>query len=166
MKFTKPVMVCVALLSFLFLTTSASAQSYRAQIRGLVTDNSGAVLPGATVTLANVDTGVNVTRQSDTEGLYIFDYVNPGTYRITVTMSGFGDFMQENISVQSGGDVTVNVNMKPGALRQSVTVEASPPAVEFNFSNQELTIDTKMANDTPCTISIMNSGDGVTKPAS
>jgi hypothetical protein len=149
MKLTKPVAVCVVLLSFLFLTISAFAQTYRAQIRGLVTDNTGAVLPGATVTLSNVNTGVNVTRQSDSDGLYIFDYVNPGTYRITVTQPGFGDFTQENIAVQSGGDVTVNANMKPGTLRQSVTVEAAPPAVEFNSSNQELTIDTKMANDTP-----------------
>src|SRR3954454_23842754 len=92
MKLTKPVMACAALLSFLFLTASALAQSYRAQIRGLVTDNSGAVLPGATVTLSNVNTGVNVTRQSDTEGLYIFDYFNAGTYRITVTLAGFGDY--------------------------------------------------------------------------
>lgn len=51
--------------------------------------------------------------------------------------------------MQSGGDVTVNINLKPGDLKQSITVEATPPAVEFNSSNQELTIDTKMANDTP-----------------
>lgn len=149
MKFSKPVTVCAALLSFLFLTISAFAQNYRAQIRGLITDNTGAVLPGATVTLSNVNTGVAVTRQSDSEGLYIFDFVDPGIYRMTVTQPGFGDFTQENIVVQSGGDVTVNANLKPGTLRQSVTVEATPPAVEFNSSNQELTVDTKMANDTP-----------------
>ena len=63
--------------------------------------------------------------------------------------TGFGKFLQENISVQSGGDVTVNATLNPGTLQQSVTVEATPPAVEFNSTNQELTIDTKMANDTP-----------------
>ncbi len=138
-----------ALLFSLFCSSAGWAQSYRAQIRGLVTDDSGAVLPDAAVTLSNVNTGVNVNRQSDADGLYIFDYVEPGTYRITINFSGFGPFTQDNIAVQSGGDVTVNAALKPGTLRQSVTVEATPPAVEFNSSNQELTIDTKLANDTP-----------------
>ena len=132
-----------------WLSFSAFAQSYRAQVRGLVTDGSGATLPGATVTLANGSTGVNVTRQSDSQGIYIFDYVSPGKYSITVQAPGFGQFTQQNIDVQSGGDVTVNATLKPGELQQSVTVEATPPAVDFNSSNQELTIDTKMANDTP-----------------
>jgi hypothetical protein len=139
---------CAVVLVLLF-TCVLFGQSYRAQIRGVVTDESGGAIPGATVVLSNVNTGVAATRQSDAEGLYIFDYVNAGTYRMTVQAAGFGQFTQENISVQSGGDVTVNVNMKPGELKQSVTVEATPAAVEFNSSNQELTIDTKMANDTP-----------------
>src|SRR3954447_6507382 len=148
MKLLKNARYCAAALALLF-TSGIVGQSYRAQIRGLVTDPSGGAIPGATVSLSNVNTGVAATRQSDTEGLYIFDYVNAGTYRITVQAPGFGQFTQENISVQSGGDITVNVGMKPGELKQSVTVEATPPAVEFNSSNQELTIDTKMANDTP-----------------
>lgn len=133
----------------LLVASLAQGQSYRAQIRGVVADDSGAALPGAAITLSNVNTGVSVSRQSDNDGLYIFDYVSAGTYRISVQATGFGQFTQENVSVQSGGDVTVNVTMKPGELKQSITVEAMPPAVEFNSSNQELTIDTKMANDTP-----------------
>src|SRR4051794_17569084 len=148
MKFIK-FLPSYALLLGLMTSSLALSQGYRAQVRGLVTDDSGAVLPNATVVLSNVNTGIDVTRQSDADGLYIFDYVNPGTYRISVSMAGFGDYKQENILVQSGGDITVNVNLKPGALKQSVTVEATPPAVEFNSTNQELTIDTKMANDTP-----------------
>ena len=144
---------CVLALWILGLCLSGvsrmDAQGYRAQLRGLVTDDSGSVLPGAAVTLANVATGVTVTKQSDNDGLYIFDYVTAGTYRITIQASGFGQFTQENITVQSGGDIQINATLKPGALKQSVTVEATPPAVEFNSSNQELTIDTKMANDTP-----------------
>ena len=141
--------------SLLYLTLSALlispafAQSYRAQVRGLVTDQSQGVLPGATVTLTNVNTGVNTVKQSDSSGLYLFDYVDPGTYRIRVDANGFGQFLQENIAVQSGGDVTVNASLQPGTLQQSVTVTEAPPAIDFNSSNQELTIDNKMANDTP-----------------
>ncbi len=131
------------------LVTSVFAQNYRAQVRGLVTDQSQGVLPGATVTLTNVNTGVNVVKQTDSAGIYLFDFVDPGTYRVKVDAPGFGQFLQENIVVQSGGDVTVNASLQPGTLQQSITVSEAPPAIEFNNSNQELTIDTKMANDTP-----------------
>src|ERR1700758_137451 len=87
--------VCV----FTLLAVSASAQSYRAQVRGLVTDQSSAVLAGASVTLTNTNTGVSTTKQADTTGLYLFDYVDPGTYRVSVDASGFGHFVQENIVV-------------------------------------------------------------------
>jgi hypothetical protein len=139
----------VAIALCFFLGISAFAQSYRAQVRGLVTDQSNADLPSATVTLLNVNTGVTATKQTDSSGLYLFDYVDAGTYKVTVAATGFGNFVQENVVVQSGGDVTVNATLTPGTLQQNVTVEATPPAVDFNTSNQELTIDTKMANDTP-----------------
>lgn len=139
-----------ALTLFAFLSLSVSfAQTYRAQIRGLVTDASSANIPGATVTLLNTQTGVSATKQTDASGLYVFDYVNPGTYTVTVEATGFGKFTQENVVAQAGGDITVNATLNPGTLQQSVTVDAAPPAVEFNSTNQELTIDTKMANDTP-----------------
>ena len=124
-------------------------QTYRAQIRGLVTDQTSATVPGATVTLTNINTGFVNTKQTDSSGLYVFDYVDAGTYRIAVEAPGFGKFVQENVVVQSGGDVTVNASLSPGTLQQSVTVDAAPPAVEFNSTNQQLTIDTRMANDTP-----------------
>jgi hypothetical protein len=128
---------------------AAFGQTYRAQVRGLVTDQSGADIPGATVTLTNVNTGVKTVKQTDTAGLYVFDLVDPGNYTIDIEATGFGKFTQQNIVVQSAGDITVNAALTPGTLQQSVTVEAAPPAVEFNSTNQELTIDTKMANDTP-----------------
>lgn len=150
MKYRKFLALLAAAVSLSLLTVcSVSAQTYRAHIRGLVTDQSGAVLPGATVTLSNKNTGVTTTKQSDSAGLYVFDYVDPGTYTVTIEAPGFGKFVQENVVVQSGGDVTVNATMNPGTLQQSVTVSGEPPAIEFNSTNQELTIDTKMSNDTP-----------------
>jgi hypothetical protein len=141
------ILFVLAVLATLFVSKTF-AQAYRAQITGLVTDASGGNIPGATVTLSNVKTGVNARMQTDTSGVYVFDYVEPGTYRITVEATGFGKFVQENVIAQAGGDVTVNAQLSPGTLPQTVTVDATPRAVEFNSTNQELTIDTKMANDT------------------
>ena len=139
----------IALSICILLTTSALAQNYRGQVRGLVTDQSKAVVPGATVTLTNVNTGVSVVKQTDSTGIYLFDFVDPGTYRVKVDATGFGPFVQESVAVQSAGDVTVNATLQPGSLQQSVTVTEAPPAIDFNSASQELTIDTKMANSTP-----------------
>src|SRR5947199_6834025 len=64
-------------------------------------------------------------------------------------MPGFSKFMQENILVQSGGDVTVNVGLKIGSVQSNVTVTEIPVAVDFNSSNKDLVIDTKLAEEVP-----------------
>src|SRR5450759_3894976 len=78
----------------------AHAQEFRATIQGIVTDSSQAVVVGATVTLLNVKTNVAVVRQSNDAGLYRFDYVDPGSYTVSVQISGFARFVQENIMAE------------------------------------------------------------------
>ncbi|HEY4046400.1 MAG TPA: TonB-dependent receptor [Acidobacteriaceae bacterium] len=131
------------------LSLPAMAQAFRGQVRGLVTDQTGSVLPGAKVTLSNVNTGVIAAKPTDNAGIYVFDFVEPGTYTVTVESGGFARHVQENVVVQSGGELTVDAMLTPGALQQSVTVTSTPSAVETTSSNVELTIDTKMANETP-----------------
>src|SRR4029453_16451686 len=107
---------------FILFSVSSWAQTFRARMEGIVTDESKAVVVGASVTALNVNTGIKVTRQTNTAGLYLFDNVDPGTYSVTVEMAGFNKFIQENILVQSGGDVTVNVGLKVGSVQSNVTV--------------------------------------------
>ncbi len=121
----------------------------RGRISGTVTDESSAIIPGAAVTLLNVNTGIRTVRQTSTTGVYVFDYVDPGSYTLTVDASGFAKFTQENIVVQALGDVTVNATMRTSAIQESVTVTSTPVDVEFNTSNQNLTIDSTMAKETP-----------------
>jgi len=143
-----PVALAVGLV--LLLTIAARAQTFRARVEGIVTDESNAVVSGATVTLQNVNTGVKVVRKTSDTGLYLFDNVDPGTYDVIVEMTGFSKFIQEKVLVQSGGDVTVNAPLKVGSLQSSVTVQAEAvSAVEFNSSNKDLVIDTKMAEEVP-----------------
>jgi hypothetical protein len=131
------------------LVTSLPAQTYRGRVEGLVTDESSAVIAGATVTLRNINTGIKVTRQSSATGLYLFDNVDPGTYAVTVQAPGFNQFTQENILVQSGGDVTVNAPLRVGGVQNEVTVTSAPIEVEFNSTNKDLVVDTKMAEEVP-----------------
>jgi len=138
-----------AIVLLLVFAASGVAQDYRGRIEGLVTDQSKAVIAGCTVSLVNVNTGVRVVRQTSDTGLYLFDLVDPGTYTITVEAAGFGKFIQENIVVQTRGDVTVNATLNPGPVQQTITVAETPAAVQFNSSNQDLTIDSTMAAETP-----------------
>ncbi len=148
-RFQRTQSVLAALALFLMLGASLFAQTFRGRVQGVVTDESKAVVTGATVTLTNVNTGIKVVKETRETGLYLFDSVDPGTYSVTVELAGFGKWTQENILVQSGGDVSVDAVLKPGAVSSSVTVTEMPVAVEFNSSNKDLTIDTKMAEETP-----------------
>ena len=82
-------------------------------------------------------------------GQYLFDFVLPGNYTVTVELTGFKQFVQQNVLVQARGDVTVNAVLEVGNTRETVTVEASPVAVQFNTTTMALTLDTKMANSLP-----------------
>ncbi|MBI3278354.1 MAG: carboxypeptidase regulatory-like domain-containing protein [Acidobacteria bacterium] len=138
-----------AVAALALFAAAAFAQDTRARVQGIVTDSSQAVVAGATVTLTNDATSVSTVQQTGPTGQYVFDLVLPGTYTVAVELQGFRKFVQKNVLVQSRGDVTVNAVLEVGNVAESVTVEASPVAVQFNSSTMALTLDTKMANDLP-----------------
>ena len=132
------------------LSGALNAQDARARVQGLVTDSSNAVIVGATVTLLNTGTGVKMVRPSNETGLYRFDYVDPGTYTITIEAAGFSKFLQENFEIRAQGDVTVNASLKLGGVTETVTVGGGAIVdLQFNTANRLLTIDTKMATELP-----------------
>jgi hypothetical protein len=131
------------------LTTQMQAQDYRAKLQGTVADATGGALPGAKVKLRNVGTGVEVTRQTNGEGLYIFDFVESGTYTILVEATGFKKFEQRNILVQNRGDITVNAKMEIGGVSEVVTIQDTPVAVQFNSSSDSTTIGNELINQLP-----------------
>lgn len=143
--------MCLALrvTMYLCLASALWAQDYRGKVRGTVTDSSQAVIAGATVTLANNNTGVRTVKQTNETGSYLFDYVDPGPYTLSIEFSGFKKFVQENINLEARSDVTVNGVLNPGSAQEAITVTDTPVAVNFNNPNVQLTIDTKLTNDLP-----------------
>jgi hypothetical protein len=133
----------------LYLVAAMFAQDTRGKVRGVINDSSQAVVAGANITLRNDNTGVQSTAQSNQVGQYLFDFINPGNYTLTVELTGFRRFVQRNILVQSRGDVTVNATLELGTVGETVTVEAAPVSVQFNTATMALTIDQKMANNLP-----------------
>src|SRR6185369_15143632 len=98
--------LCCAVVALLVCAALGLAQEYRGRVQGVVVDASGGVIPGVAVVLRNDATGVEVTRLTNSEGRYIFDYVDPGAYTITADMRGFKKLIQRNLLVQQRGDVT------------------------------------------------------------
>ena len=108
------------LLAILTITRAAWPQESRATIVGRVTDSSGAVVPGATVSFANVETGVVVRTQTNGEGNYFSSFLIPGTYRIVGEKEGFKSL------VRSG--ITLSVNSHQHVIRSGNDAEECPQA--------------------------------------
>ncbi|HZF41495.1 MAG TPA: carboxypeptidase-like regulatory domain-containing protein, partial [Blastocatellia bacterium] len=132
--------VLSALAAILVMSALTQAQDYRGKVQGVVTDASNGALAGAKVTLKNVGTGVEVTRQTNAEGRYIFDFVESGVYAVLVEVTGFKKYEQRNITVQNRGDVTVDARLEIGGVTEVITVQDSPVAVQFNSTSDILTI--------------------------
>ena len=150
MRIPFSVSVCLCATALLLsLSVPVAAQELRGSVRGTVSDSSGSVVAGATVALRNVNTGVETTKQTSDQGTYLFDFVSPGMYSMKVELQGFRSFVQENIRVQTRSDVTVDAKMEVGSLSETIRVEESPVAVQFNKTTMETTLDTKMSNSLP-----------------
>ncbi|MBI4902784.1 MAG: carboxypeptidase regulatory-like domain-containing protein [Acidobacteria bacterium] len=133
----------------LLFVLSLPAQDYRGKLQGIVTDPAGAALPGAMVTLRNTDTGVNTTRHTGGDGRYVFDFVESGQYTVSVEAASFKRFEQRGITVQNRGDITVDARLALGAVSESITVEESPVAVQFNSSSDTLTVGRELVDQMP-----------------
>ena len=137
--------LCVAAL----FCSVAPGQDYRAKVQGLVLDSSEAAVPGARLTLRNINTGVENVQLSNATGQYVFSFVEPGSYTLGAELAGFSKFIEENIQVQTRADVTVNVKLRTGSLQETVTVSDSAASLQFNTSTMELTVNRKMLTDLP-----------------
>lgn len=109
------------------LTTSAFAQSDRGSIKGLVVDQQDRVIAGAAVTLTNTATGVRVQATTDDSGNFLFPSLIVGSYEVTTEFTGFKKSVQPDVQVEVGRTSALTITLSPGAMAETVTVEAAPP---------------------------------------
>src|SRR5207302_7015520 len=101
-----------------------------AQLSGKVTDTSNAVLPGATVTVTQADTGAVRSVVTDADGSYLVSNLSPGPYRLEVALQGFRTYVQTGIVLQVAATPTINVVLSVGNLQETITVEEAAPLVD------------------------------------
>jgi hypothetical protein len=137
----------VALVLIVVIPHSASAQA-TATLNGVVRDSSGAVIPQATVTLHNTDTGTDRDSLSNDSGLYVFVSVPPGEYVLKVTKNGFTS-ATHGLHVLVNEASTQDVTLRVGSTQESVTVEASAVNLETANATLGAVIESKQVLDLP-----------------
>ncbi len=140
-------LLCLSLFLFL-IAFGAFAQSTNGSISGAVTDDTGAVLPGVTVTATNVDTGVNRTTFSNSTGSYQIGLLPPGNYRITAELAGFQPLKIESVVVNVATDVSRSLKMKAG-VSETMTVTAAAPVIDTNRSEVSSVVNQRAVENLP-----------------
>ncbi len=125
--------LCPALL-VLLPGAAAFAQAGRGGISGTITDPSGAVVPGATITVLDHTTGAKQQSVSSAAGLYSFVSLSPGSYDITATMKGFASVAQQNVTVNVDQVSTANIALIVGSASDVVTVTATNNLADLSSS--------------------------------
>src|SRR5215475_8547760 len=120
-----------------FLTANpAWAQFETASVVGTVHDSTGAVVPGATVTLTSIETGVSASRTTNDSGLYEFVTVKAGGYIVTAEKEGFSRALVDNLPVQGGARQRVDLGLGVGRGSEGIQVTASSPLIEHDSSQR------------------------------
>ena len=132
--------VCVTIL--VLSVVPAFAQFDRGQIAGIVKDQSGGVIPGATVTVTNVQTRLQRTVVTDGTGFYILTALSPGAYDMEVELPGFKKWTQTGVRLDAAARLTVDVTLATGVISEAVLVQASSTPLQFDTQNRK-TIEAK-----------------------
>ncbi len=121
-----------------FLVGDVNAQSGTSKVNGTITDQTGALVPGATVKLLNPETGFNRTTTTNEQGIYSFPAIPPATYRIEVEASSFKKTVNSNVQALVDKTIEVNIALEPGDV--SAVVNVTTNTIDSIINTQDATI--------------------------
>jgi hypothetical protein len=128
----------------------AGAQTFRGTILGIVTDATGAAVPGATVTVRNVDTGLLRNTETQADGSYRVPELPIGTYDVTVEKSGFQTSITSSVRVDVAAERHVDAALKPGEVKEQITVSGEAlPLIEITNATLGGTLTQETVKDLP-----------------
>src|SRR5437762_6250980 len=141
--------VLVALSLSLALLAASPALAQTGQINGLITDNTGAVVPGATVKALDAATGLSRDTVTGVDGRYTFTALRPTTYDITAELTGFRTSQRKGSLLHANENLTVSFAIEIGAIAESVTVSGQSPTVDVTSSTIAEVVDSKRIVELP-----------------
>jgi hypothetical protein len=136
---------------------AASGQSTGAQLTGSIVDPTGAMVPGAEVTLTSVETGVTLKTASSPDGLYSFFNLTGGHFELRVTVKGFREYVQKGLRIGLNEKARIDVKLELGAESQQVEVNADASALNYETVEQSGGVAPDTVNELPL---IITSGSG------
>ncbi|MGO8719865.1 MAG: carboxypeptidase regulatory-like domain-containing protein [Acidobacteriaceae bacterium] len=132
------------------LSLTVLAQSInQTQIRGTITDSSGAIVPGAKVTITDVGTNISQTTTSNDRGSYAFTALRASNYKLLVEAPAFGPVEKDGITLTVNQATTLNVTLKPASQQTSVTVQAIPVLLDSGTATLGTDIPSKYLTQVP-----------------
>jgi hypothetical protein len=142
-----------AFLLSIAIGSAAFAQStaINGTIEGTVKDEQGALLPGVTVTVTNIDTGDQRVVVTNESGLYRAPLLSLGTYRVAAELQGFKKFEQTGVSLRAGQTAVIDVGLSVGALAETITVTADAPLIDLAKIEQGRTLSEQEIKTLPLT---------------
>ncbi len=137
------------LVALIFLTSSGLLAQGLGRISGTISDTTGAVVPGAVVSVTQVGTGTKTDVKSNGQGEYVFPSLQPATYDLSVAAPGFAGYVQKGILLQADAAVTQNVPLKTGSTTETVTVTSDALQVDTTTGTISQVINSSLVNELP-----------------
>ncbi len=131
------------------MPTLLFGQGYFGTLSGEITDPSGAIVPGAKVTLVDQQKGYQFATTSDTHGRYLFTTIPPGLYTVSVEMEGFDKTVRTNITLNVSENVTASLSLKVATSKQSVDVESQAQSLHTEDAVTGQVVNRRFINDLP-----------------
>jgi len=142
-----PALVIVSLA--LFCPHVAGAQAVKGSLVGNIVDSGGLPMPGATVTITEVNTGISYHTTTNESGNYVFSNLKDGTYRVVSELSGFKKTVREGVEVPVNATVRVDMNMELGAVEESLTVVGQSPLLQTDRADTGRLIESIHLEEVP-----------------
>src|SRR6266480_463888 len=141
--------VVFAVLSTVWVAEAWTQASYTAQIRGVVKDQSGALVPNATITITNDATGISETSRSDDHGLYVLTGLRPAVYTIKADAVGFRPAEEKNVVLQVAQQTTIDFTLHPPGLITTVEVTTAAPLLDTENASLGTDVTNEYVRDIP-----------------
>ena len=135
--------------TIILLLVALQSQTSSGDIKGTVTDSTGGVLPGAMITVTNIDTGVERSAVSDNGGSFRFFLLPPAEYEIKVQVPGFSIYTRRPVQVTVGETVSIDAVLQPASVQQEILVQEVASQVETEKTQQADTITERQIESLP-----------------
>lgn len=139
----------IFIVAFILLGGEAYSQTTFVTLEGIVTDEEGSPLPGATITVKNMETGYTKSTISREDGSYIISGIQPGKYECEVSLTGFATQIRSGMTFAVGARLSIDFILKPATIEEEVTVVAESPMVEVTKSEISAVIERKKIDSLP-----------------